>query len=178
MAAALGYGNGSALARKGSLPAKAVGSFVPQITKKSFQKFGFSTTSLLTEWSSIVGQEVADVTRPEQIKWPRLRNVADETGTFSDRGATLVLRVEAARALDIEYRRSQIIGRINSHFGYGAIGDLRIIQGPIRPLDFENTCQERRFSAHATVGQHEATGDLSAALERLSQSVRQRKVAR
>ena len=178
MAAALGYGNGSAFPRKGALPAKAVGSFVPQITKKSFQKFGFSTTSLLTEWSSIVGQEVADVTRPEQIKWPRRRNVADETGTFSDRGATLVLRVEAACALDIEYRRSQILGRINSHFGYGAIGNLRIRQGPIRQLNSENTCQKRCLSGDATVNPHEETGDLSFALERLSQSVRQSKIAR
>lgn len=166
-----GAGAGTGRGRGGSAAAKAVGSFVPQITKKSFQKFGFSTTSLLTEWPSIVGQEVAEYTRPEQIKWPRLPDVKDESGSVSGRGATLMLRVEAARALDIEYRRSQIIGRINSHFGYGAIAEIRIIQGPIKPLAAGG-------SARPLISQHDAADDLASALERLSDLVRSRKTSR
>ncbi|MEM6498524.1 MAG: DciA family protein [Pseudomonadota bacterium] len=158
--------------------AMAVGSFVPRITQKSFQKFGFSTTSLLTEWTGIVGQEIAGVTRPEKIKWPRLPDVRDESGVTSDRGATLILRVEAACALDIEYRRSQIIARINSHFGYGAIGDIRIIQGPIKPLTASNSRNFGANSIEGRVDQHATADDLVSALERLGEQVKARKIRR
>lgn len=164
--------------RGGSTAAKAVGSFVPRITQKSFQKFGFSTTSLLTEWTSIVGQETAQVTRPEKIKWPRLHDVRDESGVTSDRGATLILRVEAACALDIEYRRSQIIGRINSHFGYGAIGEIRIIQGPIKALTASNSHSVKANASVGRVDQHATADDLASALERLGEQVKAHKIRR
>ncbi len=178
MVGGVGYTNGAGRGQGRGAAAKAIGSFVPQITKKSFQKFGFSTTSLLTEWASIVGQEVADVTRPEKIKWPRLPDVHDETAATRDNGATLILRVEAACALDIQYRRSQIIGRINSHFGYNAIREVRLIQAPIKPLsDQQKNATHRSLKTHPA-SQHDAADDLTAALERLSAWVRAPKTAR
>ena len=178
MVAGVGFSNGSNRMQGGAFAAKAIGSFVPQITKKSFQKFGFSATSLLTEWSSIVGQEVADVTRPEQIKWPRLPDVHDDTAASSDRGATLFLRVEPACALDIQYRRSQIIGRINSHFGFNAIRDVRLIQAPLKSLSEHKKMGTRRHQPSSSTSQHDAADDLATALERLSDWVRTPKGAR
>ena len=46
-------------------------------------------------------------------------------------GATLVLRVDGARALDVQYRARQIIERINAYFGYAAVAELRIVQAPV-----------------------------------------------
>ena len=46
-------------------------------------------------------------------------------------GATLVLRVDGARALDVQYKARQIIERINAYFGYAAIAELRILQAPV-----------------------------------------------
>ena len=46
-------------------------------------------------------------------------------------GATLVLRVDGARALDVQYKAGQIIERINAYFGYAAVAQLRIVQAPI-----------------------------------------------
>ena len=49
-------------------------------------------------------------------------------------GATLVLRVDGARALDVQYKARQIIERINAYFGYAAVAELRIVQAPMRQL--------------------------------------------
>jgi hypothetical protein len=46
-------------------------------------------------------------------------------------GATLVLRVDPAHALDVQYNGRQIVERINAYFGYAAIAELRILQAPV-----------------------------------------------
>ena len=42
-----------------------------------------------------------------------------------------MLRVDGARALDVQYKARQIIERINAYFGYRAIAELRILQAPV-----------------------------------------------
>ena len=120
------------VARKGP-SAKVVGSFVAKLTRKAFEKYGFSATALLTDWSEIVGPQLASYTAPERLKWPRgVEAYGDvEAGAKGRPGATLILRVDGGRALDVEYQRRQIIERINAYFGYRAVADLRILQAPI-----------------------------------------------
>ena len=124
----------AALRKHGSW-AKSVGSFVPKLTGKAFEKYGFSTATLLTDWPMIIGAELAAYTQPERLKWPRNVDAYTETPD-TDRGrpgATLVLRVDGARALDVQYRGAQIIDRINAYFGYRAVTELRFIQAPVEP---------------------------------------------
>ncbi|MGI9520392.1 MAG: DUF721 domain-containing protein [Hyphomicrobiaceae bacterium] len=113
--------------------ARAVGAFVPQIAKKSFQRFGFSTASLLTDWSTIVGQDVAALTQPERLKWPKPARSHDPQGHAEDagRGATLTIRVDPAHVLEIQYQQKQIKERLNAYFGYAAVAELRWIQVPL-----------------------------------------------
>ena len=119
----------------GRVPARAVGSFVPELTKKAFQKYGFSTAALLTDWAVIVGGELAGHTRPEKLNWPRrteeLTDEADTGATTQRAGAKLTLRVEPARILDVQYQSHLIKDRINGYFGYAAISDVRFIQAPV-----------------------------------------------
>lgn len=110
--------------------ARAVGSFVPKLAAKAFERYGFHSAEIMAEWPRVVGQEVAAFTKPERIKWPRAAEVSDD-GISTSGGATLVLQVEPARALDVEYRSGEIIDRINRYFGYRAIGQLRIVQAPL-----------------------------------------------
>jgi hypothetical protein len=113
---------------------KAVGSFVPTLTRKAFEKYGFSAASLITDWPAIAGRELAAYTAPERLKWPRAAEPPDEDGNTANRarhGATLVLRVDGARALDVQYGARQIIERINAYFGYAAVAELRIVQAPV-----------------------------------------------
>lgn len=129
-----GVAGGFALPQRPSayVSAKAVGSWVPKLTRKAFEKFGFSTATLLTEWSAIVGEQLAAATSPERVKWPRGAETIGESGMEGNRSAaTLVLRVDPARALEVEYKSAQLIERINAYFGYRAIAELRILQAPL-----------------------------------------------
>jgi hypothetical protein len=71
--------------------------------------------------------------------WPRggtHSHIDDEAphGRSSHRraGATLVLRVEGPRSLEVQHIAPQLLERINTYFGYSAVAELRIIQGPVR----------------------------------------------
>jgi hypothetical protein len=116
---------------------KAVGSFLPGLTTKALQKYGFSAASLIMDWPSIVGSEIARSAVPERLKWPRTSEIVEheaEAEPPSRRsGAVLVLRVESAKALDVQYSASRIIERINAYFGYAAVAQLRLIQAPMPP---------------------------------------------
>ena len=117
----------------GFVSARAVGTYVPKLTHKAFEKFGFAAAALVTDWATIVGKDVAGYTAPERLKWPRGVGLGDEveTGAEGRPGATLIVRVEPARALDVQYKAQQMIERINGHFGYRAVAELRILQAPL-----------------------------------------------
>jgi hypothetical protein len=121
--------------RKIPVSARAVGSYVPRLTKTVMQKFGFSTAALLTDWSQIVGPDLARYTRPMKLKWPRTPADALDVEQAGRPGATLYLQVDGARALDVQYKARQIVDRINSYFGYRAVADMRIEQTPAPALE-------------------------------------------
>jgi hypothetical protein len=126
---------GVTLKRTGALyGVKAVGSFVPRLTRKAFEKYGFSAATLITDWPAIAGRELAAYAAPERLRWPRAvehsPDEASETGKGRP-GATLILRVDGGRALDVQHNASQIIERINAYFGYAAVKELRIVQAPL-----------------------------------------------
>ena len=113
---------------------KAVGSFVPGLTRKVFEKYGFSAASLITDWATIAGRELAAYTVPERLKWPRAVERAEDDAVDARKGrpgATLVLRVDSGRSLDVQHSARQIIERINAYVGYAAVAELRIVQAPV-----------------------------------------------
>lgn len=124
---------GARPAPRSRVSARVVGAYVPKLTRKAFEKYGFSEASLLTDWPTIVGTEMAGFVAPERLKWPRgvaIREEA-EAGAEGRPGAVLVLRVDPARALDVQYKAQQILERINVYFGYRAVSELRIVQAPL-----------------------------------------------
>ncbi len=109
--------------------AKSVGSFVPKLTRAAFEKNGFSTVTLLTDWAEIVGAGIARAATPERLVWPRANARAPAGKSGQPRsGAILVLSVDPSRALEVEYGASQIVERINGYFGYRAVERLRLEQ--------------------------------------------------
>jgi hypothetical protein len=136
------------------LSARVVGAYVPKLTRKAFEKYGFSAAALLTDWRSIVGADLADFAAPERLKWPR--SVASrgdvEVGAEGRPGAVLVLRVEPARALDVQYKAQQILDRINVYFGYRAVTEIRIIQAPLaKPV-----CAPKRLASLPSISPSDA----------------------
>ncbi len=93
------------------------------------------------DWAQIIGRDLARDTRPLKLKWPRtVEKFSEGAESFEGRpGATLVLQVDPAVALDIQYQAAQIIERVNVYFGYRAVTGLRLVQESIG----HNTSQER-----------------------------------
>ena len=155
---------------------KAVGSFLPGLTRKAFEKYGFSAASLVTDWATIAGRELAAYTAPERLKWPRAVERSDEDAAESGKGrpgATLVLRVDGGRSLDVQHNARQIIERINAYFGYAAVAELRIVQAPVGVED-RFACPATRASARPLTAEvsHIADPGLRDALARLGAEVK------
>ncbi|MFM7084313.1 MAG: DUF721 domain-containing protein [Hyphomicrobium sp.] len=111
---------------------KSVGSFLPQLTRKAFQKFGFSTTSLIFDWEKIAGSDLASWTMPEEVKWPKNKEQNSISSHARSSAALLILRVDPAHSLEISYSVRQILDRINAYFGYRAISDIRLLSAPLQ----------------------------------------------
>lgn len=110
---------------------RSVGAFIPKVVATAFEKYGFHTAEIMTSWETIVGGDLARLTRPEAIKWPRgakARTASEDDARTA--GATLILASNPAFALEVSYRTQEIIDRINRYFGYRAIAQLRIVQTP------------------------------------------------
>lgn len=118
------------MARK-PLIGRSIGSLLPQVTQKALEKYGFPAAAVLTDWPQIVGPELASYTAPERLRWPKGQDLQGDDGATSAEGATLVLRVEGPRALEVQHMIGQLIERINAHFGFLAVTEIRILQAPI-----------------------------------------------
>lgn len=95
------------------------------LTRAAFARYGFAYADLLTQWPAIVGDNVAQWSEPERIKWPRAG--ADER----KQGGTLVIRVTPGRGLDLQHETPRIIDRINAFYGYPAVRTVKIRQSPL-----------------------------------------------
>lgn len=127
--------------------ARPLARFVPDLTKKVFQKRGFSSAQLIADWADIIGAQWARQCQPEKLTWPRAARDHDEPAGSTPPGATLVLRTDPAFALEIEYASAQIADRINAHFGYRAITAVKIVQGPLTPPTADTGAVRKRPSA-------------------------------
>ncbi|MER2605172.1 MAG: DciA family protein [Siculibacillus sp.] len=112
--------------------AAPVADLLVDVLKPAAKKRGFATVDLFTQWSEIVGAAYRDVTQPERLSWPRRM---DDGGEDAFEPATLFVRCEGARALLFQHEIPQILERINTVFGFPAVGRIRISQKPIsRPV--------------------------------------------
>ena len=119
-----------------SVRAKSVGEFVPALMRPAFEKYGFPAAAILTDWAAIAGTELAAFTAPERLKWLR-KSSSDTDG--GGQAATLILRVDGPRALEVEHLRPRLIERINASFGYRAVADIRVLQAPLIRRDAPKT---------------------------------------
>lgn len=100
-----------------------------KLTEASFKRYGFAYAELLSQWEAIVGNELAAVSAPERIRWPRRSDGEEDRGQPG--GGTLVVRAAEGRALELQYMAPRIIERINGYYGYGAVAKLKVLQGKL-----------------------------------------------
>jgi len=155
--------------RKGPI---AIGQLVGEAIAPVTARRGFATADLVAAWPEIVGPLYAPCTTPEKIAWPR-HDTEDEPPA-----GVLFLKVDGPRAVLVQHDLPQIIERLNAFFGYRAIGQVRIVQGPVAAPSAPETMRgQQRLdpeAEHALAGELAGIGDdrLRAALERLGRGVR------
>ena len=181
---------------RGRPRATTIGALVPKLTKQVFQRHGFATASLITDWPTVIGPDLAAKCQPVKLKWPRTGQAQSVAVGDTERpGGTLQLAVEPAFALEIQHRLGLIQDRINCHYGYRAVDRIRIIQiagagtpqdrgsgqpgSGRQPFGSNNAPQRNMPTAQATVSAKTATsppsetvGDpIAEALAKLSRSI-------
>jgi hypothetical protein len=153
---------------KGRPRLRTIGGTVEKLTRPIFGKRGFAEAAIVTDWGAIVGEAFARHTRPDRVSYPPHKRS----------GGTLHVRIDSsALALELQHLQPQLIERINSYFGYGAIAGVRIVQAPAilaekekKPADAE----PERETATAPLDERLKSvtdPDLRAALEALGAEV-------
>ncbi len=98
---------------------------LPGLTRTAFRNTlggrGFAEAGLITEWAAVVGADIARVSRPMQLAFPRGER----------KGGVLTIACGGAAALELQHLKPQILDRVNTHFGYGAVSELRFKQGEV-----------------------------------------------
>jgi hypothetical protein len=163
---------------KAAATTRPIGAFAALALDPVARARGFATAALLSDWPSIVGAELARYTMPDKVAWPRHRDDADETNQRRgrrDEGAILVLRVDGPRAIEVQHRSYQILERVNRHFGYRAVAELRILQAPVLRKPARVPVAEQQIDPDALPASASIEdGGLRAALLRLGSATRAR----
>ena len=151
-------------------PAPRAGRALQGLIRELDQKFGKGAGALEPRWREIVGDRLARVSRPQKL-------IRGKDGV----GGTLELRVAGAAALLVQHQSEEILQRVNLFLGEGAVGKLRIAQGPVKPLADAPARPARRPSAAQPLAAHEeaelkaslaeAPDGLKGVLEKLGRAV-------
>jgi hypothetical protein len=113
---------------------RSISATVEKLTRPIFGKRGFGQGTMIADWANITGSVLAQHTFPEKIVYPR-----NERGN-----GTLHLRIDSpGLALELQHLETQLLDRINTHFGYRAVAYIKIIQGTL-PVKEEDTKTEKR----------------------------------
>ncbi len=97
-----------------------------KVVGASFARQGFASAELVTRWLEIAGAEIAAVSEPIKIQWPR----PDDTGVRAP--GTLILRVEGPAAIEVQHLAGLICERVNRFLGWRAIERVALRQAPLR----------------------------------------------
>ena len=104
---------------------KKLGDTLSKINKNYSSKFGKIEFIILSKWVQIVGSFFADHSEPDKIS-----RITEDFNEFDEPiyKNSLHVRVSPAAAVEFQHYKDTIIEKINSHFGYKAISDLRLQQ--------------------------------------------------
>ena len=101
-------------------------SSIPKTLKKHLRKGGYNYSNIVDNWTKMVSKQISDASYPITVKMDKKM-----------REGTLVLNVIHGKEMEIEYKKTEIIDKINSFFGYNCISHvtLKIIQDKINSSD-------------------------------------------
>ena len=141
--------------------AKPVAELIGKSLDPIVKKRGLARAELLAWWPDIVGAAYAGRTVPERIRWPR-------DGT----AATLFVCCDPSLALQFQHEADRVRERLNSYFGYPAVGAIRIVQRPIGSEDNKAKARpEREIGAAMETRLDRFEGPLRESFRALAKSV-------
>ena len=88
---------------------------LPAQIKKILKKNGFNLSSIVDNWTRIVGNNISNNCYPINIR-----------AQGNSKEVTLILNVIHGKEIDVEYDKKNIIDKINSYFGYSFINNIQI----------------------------------------------------
>ena len=95
---------------------------VQRLTKPIFEERGLASVQIVTDWDKIVGPAFAKICTPEKI-----------THTRDERtNGTLHLTAPSAIAPQLQHDVEALKAKINTYFGYAAVGRITIHQRPLK----------------------------------------------
>ena len=97
--------------------ARRVSALVEGDVRRLGETRGFAQTKLLTHWAEIAGPEVAAISRPVKVGYPR-----------GGMGAVLTLLTTGAQAPMLQMRLPVLRERVNACYGYAAIARIDVTQ--------------------------------------------------
>ena len=97
-------------------------SSIPKTLKKHLKKGGYNYANIVDNWTKMVSNKVSNACYPITVKMGK-----------EMKNGNLVLNVIHGKEIEVEYKKNEIIDKINSFFGYQCISSitLKIIQDKI-----------------------------------------------
>ena len=101
-------------------------SSIPKTLKKHLKKGGYNYSNIVDNWTKMVSTTISSACYPLTVKMGK-----------EMRDGNLVLNVIHGKEMEIEYRKNEIVDKINSFFGYNCIKSitLKIVQDKIKISD-------------------------------------------
>ena len=98
-------------------------SSIPKTLKKHLRKGGYNYSNIVDNWTKIVSKKISDGCFPITVKMGK-----------DMKDGNLVLNVIHGKEVEVEYKKKEIIDKINSFFGYNCISHvtLKIVQDSIK----------------------------------------------
>lgn len=94
---------------------RPISTSIPHGLKKVFKKNGYNFSTLVDNWSKLVGPEIFEKCYPLKVK----------IGKNLEKGI-LIINVTHGNEIDIEYSKNTILDGINSFFGYQYLEKIRL----------------------------------------------------
>jgi hypothetical protein len=99
---------------------KALADSLRKVTRRALGQRSLAEQSLILDWASIAGGDIARVCTPQGLTFQRRDRRLD---------GTLALRVAAGQATRLQHLEPQVIERVNGYLGYRAVARLRLLHG-------------------------------------------------
>ena len=97
-------------------------SSIPKTLRKHLKKGGYNFSNIVDNWTKIVSEKISDACYPITVKMGK-----------EMKDGVLVLNVIHGKEMEIEYKKNEIMDKINSFFGYNCISNvtLKIVSNKI-----------------------------------------------